>query len=91
MDPYGGIGGVGGVPVGGMGAGVVGRSWTGDFEPGLIFPNRASTPSVVPANQFSIFIEPAGGDCLRLKYPSDGVGLKSTAFVLRCHGLRRDQ
>jgi uncharacterized protein (DUF608 family) len=57
--------GLGGVPAGGMGGGCVGRSWRGDFEPGLILPNRPASlaGTVVPANQFSVFIEPEGGTC----------------------------
>lgn len=55
-----GVGGVSGVPVGGMGSGAIGRSWTGDFEPGRILPQRAQA-AVVPANQFAIFVQPDGG------------------------------
>jgi hypothetical protein len=44
-----------------MGGGCVGRSWRGDFEPGLILPNGRGQAPVVPANQFSVFIEPDGG------------------------------
>jgi len=47
-----------GVPLGGMGGGCVGRSWCGNFHPGLLLPNQLAAP-VVPANQFSLFVQPS--------------------------------
>ena len=45
-----------GVPIGGIGAGTIGRGWRGDFVKWQLFPG-AGTTKMVDADQFSAYIE----------------------------------
>jgi non-lysosomal glucosylceramidase len=47
-----------GVPLGGLGCGTIGRGWRGDFNRWSVLDLAGEEPkhSVVPANQFSIFV-----------------------------------
>lgn len=86
LDASGGQASSSGLPAGGMGGGCVGRSWRGDFEPGLILPNGRGQAPVVPANQFSVFIEPDGEDSEATVLnpgmpPTDRLGAWDWSFV----------
>ncbi|GAB4849166.1 hypothetical protein Ancab_003976 [Ancistrocladus abbreviatus] len=50
-----------GVPLGGIGAGSIGRSYKGDFRRWKLFPRRCEDGPVL-ANQFSVFISRPNGD-----------------------------
>ncbi|KAK8934626.1 hypothetical protein KSP39_PZI014350 [Platanthera zijinensis] len=49
-----------GVPLGGIGAGSIGRSFKGDFNRWQLFPGVCETEAV-SANQFSVFVSRQGG------------------------------